>query len=323
MYMETYNEMIAEKVLKTERDMIDNLPQPTMFGGGRPREFVQPAGLTGYDYPATLAVGSGRPTGARARKHFASAHPHLAEHFGGAIYAPHFAHAREHVASMHPHLASHMQGGGWNDIWNATKSALSNPTVQKVATEMAMDMIKGAGVRRRGRPRSHIRGGNKMGEAWNQFKHPISSHLQGGSWYGDAWNATKNVAGQAWDQGTKELANIASNPAVQQMAIEYAKDALSSGGARKPRSGRAKAHFASMHPHLAEHFGGARQRGSRAKSHIASMHPRLASHFGGASLPRSGRARNFDRGAIVSEVMAKHGLSLPQASKFVKEHGLY
>ena len=29
------------------------------------------------------------------------------------------------------------------------------------------------------------------------------------------------------------------------------------------------------------------------------------------------------RGAIVKEVMAKHGLSLPQASKYVKEHGLY
>jgi hypothetical protein len=38
--------------------------------------------------------------------------------------------------------------------------------------------------------------------------------------------------------------------------------------------------------------------------------------------PRGG-ARGGARGAIVKEVMAKHGLSLPEASKFVKEHGLY
>ena len=35
-----------------------------------------------------------------------------------------------------------------------------------------------------------------------------------------------------------------------------------------------------------------------------------------------GGARNV-RGAIVKEVMAKHGLSLPEASKFVKENNLY
>jgi hypothetical protein len=29
------------------------------------------------------------------------------------------------------------------------------------------------------------------------------------------------------------------------------------------------------------------------------------------------------RGAIVKQVMHEHGLSLPQASKYVKEHGLY
>ena len=29
------------------------------------------------------------------------------------------------------------------------------------------------------------------------------------------------------------------------------------------------------------------------------------------------------RGAIVKKVMQEHGLSLPQASKYVKEHGLY
>jgi hypothetical protein len=41
--------------------------------------------------------------------------------------------------------------------------------------------------------------------------------------------------------------------------------------------------------------------------------------LGGEKKPRAKSAR----GAIVSQVMKEHGLSLPQASKYVKEHGLY
>ena len=37
----------------------------------------------------------------------------------------------------------------------------------------------------------------------------------------------------------------------------------------------------------------------------------------------SGGAGRSQRNAIVREVMQKHGLSLPQASKYVKEHNLY
>jgi hypothetical protein len=42
---------------------------------------------------------------------------------------------------------------------------------------------------------------------------------------------------------------------------------------------------------------------------------------GGASC--GGKRAPSARGAIVKKVMAEHGLSLPQASKYVKEHGLY
>ena len=44
---------------------------------------------------------------------------------------------------------------------------------------------------------------------------------------------------------------------------------------------------------------------------------------GRKQLPQSGKKRESARGAIVAEVMKKHGLNLPQASKYVKEHGLY
>ena len=40
----------------------------------------------------------------------------------------------------------------------------------------------------------------------------------------------------------------------------------------------------------------------------------------GSGAPKAGRGKRND---IVREVMKKHGLSLPQASKFVKEHNMY
>jgi len=44
---------------------------------------------------------------------------------------------------------------------------------------------------------------------------------------------------------------------------------------------------------------------------------------GGKVNKKSPSKKGKARGAIVAEVMKKHGLSLPMASKFVKEHGLY
>jgi hypothetical protein len=45
--------------------------------------------------------------------------------------------------------------------------------------------------------------------------------------------------------------------------------------------------------------------------------------YGLKKLPKSTHKRYTARGAIVAEVMKKHGLSLPQASRYVKEHSLY
>jgi hypothetical protein len=46
------------------------------------------------------------------------------------------------------------------------------------------------------------------------------------------------------------------------------------------------------------------------------------SHLPAIGFGKKPRAKSA-RGAIVSQVMKEHGLSLPQASKYVKEHGLY
>jgi hypothetical protein len=59
--MERYNKHLADEMLRRQMAFIDHTPQPTMFGGVRPRSFVLPI-TTEYDYPSTLAVGrvSGR-----------------------------------------------------------------------------------------------------------------------------------------------------------------------------------------------------------------------------------------------------------------------
>jgi hypothetical protein len=55
--VQEYNEYIKLRLLDAiRRGVVDGLPQPTMFGGKRMRNFVLPAS-TEYDYPSSLSVG--------------------------------------------------------------------------------------------------------------------------------------------------------------------------------------------------------------------------------------------------------------------------
>jgi hypothetical protein len=57
---------------------------------------------------------------------------------------------------------------------------------------------------------------------------------------------------------------------------------------------------------------------------LASYNPPLERKVGGRKqLPQSGKKRESARGAIVAEIMKKKGLSLGEASKYVKANGLY
>ena len=82
-------------------------------------------------------------------------------------------------------------------------------------------------------------------------------------------------------------------------------------------------------------MGGRRKVGGAMSKDVANELIRHATRkpsdpFGGAmsTMPYGGRRKvggraPSARGAIVKKVMQEHGLSLPQASKYVKEHGLY
>jgi hypothetical protein len=78
--------------------------------------------------------------------------------------------------------------------------------------------------------------------------------------------------------------------------------------------------------------GGVLIRNEPGEFHSSVYPPALASYahsfpkgkdaFGRGRDPAKPKRSNA-RGAIVKEVMSKYGLSLPEASKFVKEKGLY
>jgi hypothetical protein len=52
-----YQKMISSRLLSTNKEMIGNLAQPTMFGGKIAREYILP-GEVSYSYPDTLSVGA-------------------------------------------------------------------------------------------------------------------------------------------------------------------------------------------------------------------------------------------------------------------------
>jgi len=65
-----------------------------------------------------------------------------------------------------------------------------------------------------------------------------------------------------------------------------------------------------------------REVGGNVKKTAKKSASRVIEAVADKAVKRLGGGRS-ERGAIVKEVMAQHGLSLPMASKYVKEHGLY
>jgi hypothetical protein len=98
-------------------------------------------------------------------------------------------------------------------------------------------------------------------------------------------------------------------------AKEEAKAALAK--AKTPK--KSKAQMKAEEEMMAAGYGGALIRNVPSEFHSSVYPPALASYR-----PRGGAIRKPSaRGEIVKKVMAELGISLPEASKYVKEHGLY
>jgi hypothetical protein len=286
--MEVYNQLISAKVLDNVDAMLGTVPQPQMLGGKRMRNYVLP-GSTEYDFPASLSVG--RMDGLRP----ATLAGEFWKDFGDGFP----------VGSLQP---PKIDGG--------VRTAVMKPAVMP-------------------QPELKMPKGGKMPKALKKIGKvalPIVKELG------------MTLAKEGIKEGVKAYAKPSSAPAKggrrKKMNVEEAKEELREsvksavGGRRKKSVGRVVA------PPLADTAdadldGGALLRNDPSQFHSSVYPPALASYRhsfpvakdaygrGRAKLPKSGAKRNSARGAIVAEVMKKHGLSLPEASKFVKEKGLY
>lgn len=384
MELENYNDLIADMVSKSKRDMIANLPQPNMFGGRRPRQHPLPA--MNFS-PSTLSVGgspyAGYYGGAMLHGPVYGAHP-LHGGFGfkdilnvgksaASAIAPVVAEVARDVGkdALKSYLTGkgmprprgrprkHAQGGfGFKDILNVGKSAASAlaPIAGEIARDVGKDALKsyltGKGMPRpRGRPRKHHTpihpyGGMAIPEmygahlAGGAMMMPIEhyAHLTGNNGIvSDPLRDIRLRKGGKVPNWLKSIGN-ALNPATSPIAKEVYKDvgtaaALAAMGLGHPpkrgRKARALAqHYAAAHggkvPNWLKSIGNtlAPVGNFVAKEIVAPIAKDVGKDLLKSALTGKGGARAA-RGAIVKQVMKQHGLSLPAASKFVKEHGLY
>jgi hypothetical protein len=356
--MELYNQLISAKILDGYEQMLDIVPQPQMLGGARMRNFVLPAS-TEFDYPATLSVGriDGKmpsTIGDAFFKEFGDGFPDasLQENVtGGKI---HLGKTLKKVGKVVAPVAKEMakdaieEGiryyatGGKIHLGKTLKKV--GKVVAPVAKEMAKDAIEdgiryyatGAGV-----------SGGKI--------HLGKTLKKVGKTTKKIGKAIAPVAKEVFDdvilpEGKEALRQYIRNSVSEGSKYPSAKEYDNEGGIFEgyggKRRGRPPKRMVGTNPntYTPQHggvmirgragtgksytpqHGGVMIRNAPSEYHSSVYPPALSSYAHGsgrAILPQSGAKRNSARGAIVAEVMKKHGLTLPQASKFVKEKGLY
>jgi hypothetical protein len=272
--MDDYNRLISSRILDGYEEMIDTVPQATMFGGKRMRKFVLPSS-TEYDFPSSLSVGTmdgkyASTLGGAFYRDFNKGFPTGAEDLEGGVVVCHTGNPR--------------RVGGKLKLGKIGKSLKKGFTkAGDVAKSAAFDVNKAL------------------------KSSPVSRAI--------VYNAAPELAGEVARAG---VTYYTGNPALGKVAAKGAssgtKAGLKSEGYGKGR-------------------GGVLIRDEPSQFHSSVYPPALASYH--AQMPRGkdvyGRGRDAApkpkrsnaRGAIVAELMKKHSISLGEASKMVKEKGLY
>lgn len=280
-----YNRLISARILDGYEKQINVLPQPQMLGGKRMRNFVL-AGTTESDYPATLAVG--RMDNEQPRT------------LGAEYFYKDFGKAFDRNGP-NASIGSRMKGEGR----------------KRSASESSSDEEMDGGVRLP-KGKAVLKGLKKFGKA----SAPVA----------------------------KELGMLLAKEGIKE-GVKYGAKSASSGAGRKKKGGVMDAHILPVDPAkrgtrgprapklpkgMPDLDGGALLRNDPAEYHSSVYPPALASY--NAQMPIGSRGsgrkksapapapkakRSSARGKIVSEVMKKKGLSLAEASKYVKEYNLY
>lgn len=315
--MEAYNHGLTDTLIRNYYRQIGHLPQPDMMpyenvislsGGKRVRAHPLP-GLSEYDGPATLAVGSNsimQPrnlTGGRSKS---------------SQFWKDFGH-------------------GFTDTMK-TGAQIAAPIATEVGKAALTSYMLGAGKKPRGRPRGSKSGGksknifSSIGKTFNSIaSHPVSQEL----------------AHTGYDIGKGIVVPVAKELG-QQALKSYLTGSGKRGRPRKSGGAILTNNLAEFHnssqgiyppamlPNYMEH-NARRARGGKVNWNkikqgaistskaIAPYAPLLLMAAGKprATLPSSGHKRLENRGLIVGDLMRKHGMSLGQASKYVSQQGLY
>lgn len=292
--MEDYNRLISSRILDGYEEMLDIVPQPQMFGGKRMRNFVLP-GSTEYDYPGSLSVGT--MDGKRPAT------------LAGAFY--------KDFNRGFP--AEDLEGGAVEHPGNPRR--VGGSKLGKIGKSLKKGFTKAGDV------------GKSSAFAVNKAlkSSPVSRAI--------VYNVAPELAGEAvkaavtYQTGSPGLGKAAAKGASSGTKAGLKSEGYGSGRkksvSQKVKLGADPRTYTPKHL-LAE--GGALLRNEPSQFHSSVYPPALASyrhHFPMHDAYGRGRdaapapKRKSARGAIVAEVMKKHGLSLAEASKFVKEKGLY
>jgi hypothetical protein len=361
--MENYNKHIAQRLLDSQMGFIHNMPQPTMFGGVRPRQYVLPI-TTSYDYPSSLSVGSvsghipetlsgsfwgEAMQGGLSQKAFnrslskvgKKALPigtRLAEKEGkkaldkylsgsGFDYDEEMDADEEMDEDEDEDEEPDMQGGKKRygvsrfvkDLGKISKAVglkqFLKPIAQS-ATKKTVEKIEGSG--RRGRPRkmkSAVMSMEDLGMEGGKKRYGVSRFVK------DLGKISKAVGAK---QVLKPIAQASTKKAVDKIeggkkrygVSRFVKDLNKISKAIGAKQVLKPIAQALTRKAVSKIEGGAIVSGED-EGLDGSYPPDLSTVYKGGKRGKGARAE------IVKKVMKEKGLSLPMASKYVKEHGLY
>ena len=315
--MENYNRIISSKMLGNIENMIDNIPQPTLFGGKRQRDFVLPSS-TNYSYPASLSVGhlgsSGIPktlgttfwTDFGETNFLQDKEDDPVE--GGAYHIG--ATGEVYRSTQLPSKMSKVKGGKMS-AKKLFKDAV--PIAKDFGMILAKEGIK-EGVKEGFKAKQGGRVTKEFFEAEKQLlpkgKKALEEFLKGAG-YDSGSSSDEECEDELGYAGSRKSgfiqAMVGKKPSVSKYGAFNLSKIKDPSNDLINRYGRPKKK------------GGVLLRDVPAEFHSSVYPPALQSYTAG----KGGARPKSARGAIVSEIMKKHGLSLPEASKYVKQHNLY
>ena len=353
--MERYNKHIADELLRRSMGLIHHLPQPTMFGGGgRPREYVLPF-TTEYEGPSTLAVGVSNGsypatlqdsfwgeamTGGMSYDAFKKSKlgkvavpvgKKLAEKHGEKALEKYLSgngmYVDEEECESSSDEEGEMSGGMYHggkkkygvsrfvkDLGKISKAVGLKQVLKPIAqaaTKKAVEKIEGAG--RRGRPmKSAVMSAEDLGMEGGKKKYGVSRFVK------DLGKISKAVG---LKQVTKPIAQAATKKAVEKIegagrrgrpmksAVMSAEDLGMEGGKKKYGVSR----FVKDLGKISKAVG---------LKQVLKPIAQAATKKAVGKIEGAGRGRSA-RAEIVKKVMADKGLSMIEASKYVKANNLY